>query len=138
MIVLDNILILDLDGVLITTPSWKRDEILDDGYSAFNHKCVETLNSILDETGFKIVLISARRLNVNIDQMNKYFRDRGVKEEIIAYVPNYNVSSRKEEIERFLSDYKPKNYLIIDDDRSLYDLKNINWIKTDPLIGLKK
>jgi len=34
-------LILDLDGVLITTPSWKADEMDADGYSKFNENCIK-------------------------------------------------------------------------------------------------
>jgi hypothetical protein len=40
-------LILDLDGVLITTPAWRVDEIDADGYSKFDMKCVSYLNTLL-------------------------------------------------------------------------------------------
>jgi len=140
MIKLDNIILLDLDGVLITTPSWKKDNIHDDGYSNFNPICVDKLNEILDETGYDLVLSSARRMWIDIDQMNVYFKNRGIKKSIIAYVPEYDVITRKEEIECFLNEYKPNNYLIIDDDKSLSDLKEEiknKWIQTYFMIGLK-
>jgi len=47
-------LILDLDGVLITTPIWKADEIDSDGYSKFNMNCVQNLNKLLIQSDFEI------------------------------------------------------------------------------------
>ena len=42
-----NAILLDLDGVLITTPNWKPDEIHCDGYSVFNKVAVANLNGLL-------------------------------------------------------------------------------------------
>ena len=42
-----NVILLDLDGVLITTPPWKQDELHDDGYSNFNYLAVDNLNKLL-------------------------------------------------------------------------------------------
>jgi len=138
--IIDNIVILDLDGVLITTPPWKRDARHEDGYSDFNPICVNKLNEILEETGYDIVLSSTRRIWVDIDQMNLYFENRGILKSIISYIPLYDVVSRKEEIELFLTEYEPNNYIIIDDDKSLSDLSEeikSKWIQTEFLIGLK-
>jgi len=136
---IDEVIIFDIDGVVITTPSWKSDIIHDDGYSDFNPKCVKNLNETLADTGYDIVLSSSRRKNVDIDQMNIYFKNRGIKANIVAYVPEYNVKTRREEIEMFIEEYKPINYLIMDDDKSLSDLKEeikTKWIQTYPMIGL--
>jgi len=59
-------LILDLDGVLITTPSWKADNIHSDGYSDFNKDCVINLNKLLLVENFEIWLSSMRRTTKNI------------------------------------------------------------------------
>ena len=141
---MDNIIILDLDGVLITSPSWESDNLHEDGYSDFNLNCVNNLNKIIKDTGYDIVLSSSRRLKVDIYKMNEYFRNRGVSKEIIAYIPDYNVDderklNRREEIEIFLETYQPKNYLILDDDKSLSganeEIKS-NWIQTYLMTGL--
>jgi len=139
---MDNIVILDLDGVLIPTYPWKPDKIHEDGYSDFNSICVTNLNRILKDTGYDIVLSSTRRKRVDIDTMNEYFKNRGVLKPIKLYVPDYDDGkrlSRREEIERFLEEYQPENYLILDDDKSLSgaseEIKS-NWIQTYMAIGL--
>jgi len=140
---LDNIILLDLDGVLITTVPWESDKMHEDGYSDFNPVCVTNLNRILKDTGYDIVLSSMRRTKVDIDKMNEYFKDRGVDKEIIAYVPDYSLEglrfNRRSEIEKFLDEHEPKNYLIIDDDKSLSgaseEIKD-NWIQTYLMTGI--
>ena len=134
---MDNIILLDLDGVLITTPPWKEDKLHEDGYSDFNPECVKKLNALVKKTGHKIVLSSMRRTQVDINKMNEYFKSRGVEYPIVAYVPEYSTKniwySRRMEIEKFLEEYKPKSYLIIDDDKSLCDASEeirSNWIQT--------
>lgn len=138
---MNNIILLDLDGVLIKSATWRKDEIHEDGYSDFHPTCVKSLNKILEETGYDIILSSSRRVDVRISKMNEYFETRGVNKPIEDYVPIYReANSRREEIEMFLLEYKPENYLIIDDDKSLSDASEeikSNWIKTDSMIGLK-
>ena len=140
---MDNIILLDLDGVLITTVPWEPDKIHEDGYSDFNSICVTNLNRIITDTGYDIVLSSARRVNVDINQMNIYFKNRGVIKPIKAYVPIYSTETiwyaRRREIEKFLEEHKPKNYLIIDDDKSLFSSSEeiqSNWIQTYLMTGL--
>ena len=141
---MNKIIILDLDGVLITTPHWKPDRMHKDGYSDFNADSVEKLNRILEFTGYKIVLSSTRRKRVDKDRMNEYFKARGIIQEIVAYVPDYDVEgerslTRREELERFISEHKPEEYFILDDDKSLFgaseDIKS-RWIQVDPMKGL--
>ena len=142
---MNNIILLDLDGVLIIHAPWRRLDIHEDGYSDFDPVCVRNLNTLIEETGYDIVLSSARRTAVDIDQMNSYFKVRGVSKEIVAYVPDYNVEgepwkTRREELELFLEENKPENYLIIDDDKSLSDATEeikSNWIQTYLTGGLK-
>lgn len=143
---MDNIILLDLDGVLITTAQWKPDSMHEDGYSDFNPECVEKLNELVKETGYSIVLSSDRRRGADIDKFNERFKARGVKESIVAYVPDYNEGTKKpwlnrrQEIELFLEEFKPDNYLILDDDKSLCDVSKeikANWIQTYMSIGFK-
>ena len=143
---MNNIILLDLDGVLITTANWRADDIHEDGYSDFDDECVQKLNTLADETGYDIVLSSDRRRGVGIEKMNERFKARGVEKPIIAYVPDYNEGTdavwlnRRQEIEMFLEEFKPDNYLILDDDKSLSgaseEIKS-NWIQTYMSIGLK-
>ena len=116
-------LILDLDGVLITTPLWKTDEIDLDGYSSFNKECVSNLNELLASAEFEMWLSSTRRTQKTIDEFNRIFEFRNIKQPIFGFLPEYEgCKSRKEEIEKFIAKEKLSSYLIIDDDKSLTEL----------------
>lgn len=116
-------IILDLDGVLITTPSWKADELDSDGYSKFNESCVENFNTLLERIDAKIWLSSTRRTKKTLSEFNLIFKHRKIIKQIDGFIPEFDdCVSRKEEILKFIDIQQPKNYLIIDDDKSLNDL----------------
>lgn len=134
-----NYLILDLDGVLITTPTWKPDPLNSDGYSDFQKSTVNNLNILLDSAELEIWLSSSRRTQKSIKEFNNIFVNRGINQAIGGFLPESPVkSSRLDEIQNFLRTLGSSNYLIIDDDKTLGGLeprqKNM-WIQTDPLIG---
>ena len=115
-----KILILDLDGVLITTPTWKADEMDSDGYSKFNNDCVENLNELLTIEDYDIWLSSTRRIVKTLDEFNLIFAHRKIKKPISGFLPEYEeCKNRREEVERFINDSEIKEFLIIDDDKSL-------------------
>lgn len=115
-----KVLILDLDGVLIITPPWKADRIHLDGYSDFNEVCVNTLNQLLSQTNFEIWLSSSRRAVKTLTEFNQIFSNRGIDREIVGFLPEYiDCNNRKEEIVRFIQEFKISEFLIIDDDKSL-------------------
>ncbi len=117
------LLLLDLDGVLITTPPWKREEQLSDGYSAFSKNCVSNLNRILELGRFEIWLSSSRRKAKTILEFNQIFDFRGINQSITGMLPEYpREYSRKQELESFLSQKPDSSFLILDDDKSLNDL----------------
>jgi len=107
---------------------------------------VQKLNTLTEDTGYDIVLSSDRRRGVGIEKINERFKARGVEKPIIAHVPDYNEGidavwlNRRQEIEMFLVEFKPDNYLILDDDKSLSgaseEIKS-NWTQTYMSIGLK-
>lgn len=116
-------LILDLDGVLITTPSWKADEIDSDGYSKFNKNCVDNLNKLLSQSNFEIWLSSTRRTVKTLLEFNQIFKNRNIENEIKGFLPEYqDCKNRKDEITRFIEEYKISDFLIVDDDKSLNGL----------------
>lgn len=124
-----RILILDLDGVLITTPNWKPDRIHSDRYSDFNEFCVKNLNQLLALVEFDIWLSSTRRTVKTLSEFNQIFKNRGIKNNIIGFLPEYsNCKNRKEEVLNFIAEYKVSNFLIIDDDKSFNGME----------IGIKK
>lgn len=136
---MDNVILLDLDGVMITTKPWESDFILADDFAEFNPRAIAKLNQLLKETGYDIVLTSARRYVHDIDQMNEFFKTRGIEGQIIDYLPLYDVNlrySRFDEVMRFLQKHRPNNYLMIDDDKSMSKFGFEKLIQTDPMIGL--
>jgi hypothetical protein len=116
-------IILDLDGVLITTPPWKSDEFLEDDYSKFNENCVENLNSVLNLFPCKIWLSSTRRLVKTKDEFNSIFSKRKIINPITDFLPDRpDLKTRREEVLNFLDQKQFKNFIIIDDDKSLNSL----------------
>ncbi|WP_397362273.1 HAD domain-containing protein [Olleya sp. R77988] len=121
----DKLLILDLDGVLITNPSWKADRIHSDGYSEFNKSCVENLNRLLTLAEFDIWLSSTRRTVKTLNEFNLIFKNRGIKKDIVGFLPEYtDCRNRKEEILKFITEFQASDFLIIDDDKSLNGLES--------------
>lgn len=140
-----TVLFLDLDGVLITTPSWRKDEMDTDGYSKFNSKCVENLNTLLETQYFEIWLSSSRRKNKTQQEFNELFSLRGITGNIAGFLPIHKERvSRKEEIETFIKENQITEFLILDDDKSLNGLevklkqnlvltKNLNGFNSEKL-----
>jgi len=119
-----SLLILDLDGVLITTPTWKADEIDSDDYSKFNEDCITNLNNLLSKWEFEIWLSSTRRTIKTLEEFNQIFSNRNIKNQISGFLPEYdNCKTRKDEILRFIEEQNTSNFLIIDDDKSLNELE---------------
>ncbi len=134
-----KVLILDLDGVLITTPPWKPDTVHEDGYSDFNDECVSNLNTLLTITDFEIWLSSTRRLRKTLKEFNQIFKNRNIEKEISGFLPDYpTCTNRKEEVLNFIVNYNIDDYLILDDDKSLNGLKTEvkrNLVATELTIG---
>lgn len=116
-------LILDLDGVLITTRPWKTDEIHQDGYSNFNAESVKNLNKLFQVTNFEIWLSSTRRIKKSLEEFNQIFQNRNIEGKIKGFLPVHEQNfSRRKKVEYFIEHQQLDKYLIIDDDKSLNDL----------------
>ncbi|MFD2562637.1 HAD domain-containing protein [Aquimarina rubra] len=134
-----NLIILDLDGVLILTPNWKSDEMHSDGYSEFNGDCVRNLNSLMDNLDAELWLSSTRRLSKDLKQFQEIFKNRNIKAPLVGFLPGGTLGTeRKIEIDTFLDHEPIRNFLIIDDDKSLNGLESDRkqfWVQTELLIG---
>lgn len=136
------LIFLDIDGVMVPGASWKVPEFLEDGFPVFTQKSVNSLNSILSpET--RVILSTSHRNRYTIDEWRKIFARRGLQvKNLDRLPPSSGFTKRKEEILNWFSNHKNKkldNFLIIDDDKSLYglpkELKD-HLIITSPLVGL--
>lgn len=136
-------ILLDIDGVMVTTPSWKPVKYLDDNFAAFDAAAVKFLNKIIQKTNASIILTTSHKSTFNNIEWKAIFEKRGIKTNSIECLEkNYENLNRKEEILRWFKNRTDNdNYVIIDDDKSLNglstDIKK-NFIMTDKHIGINE
>ncbi|MDJ1481221.1 HAD domain-containing protein [Cytophagaceae bacterium YF14B1] len=117
-------ILLDIDGVFITTPIWKPDMLHEDGYSDFCQDCVQNFNELVQQIDARIIVTSSRRYTKTKEELALIFQNRGIFTPIGALLPIYeNVNNRKEELTLFILQNMYEKYLIIDDDLSLHELE---------------
>jgi len=121
------IILLDIDGVLVTTPPWKKVNLLDDGFMEFNHISTQLLLKLYEKTNAEIVLTTSHRINYSVDQWEKIFRYRGLPFKTISKINEVvdvqKIGRRSCEINEWVTKYGfDKNYVIIDDDLSINSL----------------
>ncbi len=135
------LILLDIDGVMLSASSWKPVEKLDDGFSNFSPRAVSNLQRIISETGASIVLTTSHKSTYSLHQWHNIFKKRGINVSIVGKLDdNTTFLSRKEEILNWQFKNKGINdYVIIDDDKSLNGLpSNIKEkvVLTSPMVGL--
>jgi len=117
------LILLDIDGVMIPANSWKRPEFENDGFPKFSRKATNSLQKIISETGAGILLTTSHKSNYYIDEWRKIFSNRGVKDAKIRKLnKNANYLNRREEVMRWLEKTNEKEFVIIDDDKTLNSL----------------
>lgn len=137
-----KIIFLDIDGVLNSFDNQdslqedffarnggdfiKKDTTINDGIFQdkhgimFDQRCVRWLNTIVNETGAKIVLSSDWR-HRGLDKIQQLWKDRNLPSEVIGITPHL-AKGRSEEIAEFLyeTDIKIGNIVILDDLKLLF------------------
>lgn len=119
-----KVIFLDIDGVLNTSYTKYRDEVLDD----FR---LDYLAKIVNKTHAKIVLTSTWRYNIskNFFSLKAYsnstkklieaLKERGLK--ISALLPDTPNNRRAEDISEFIKKHKVTRFVILDDELFNYD-----------------
>jgi hypothetical protein len=135
------IILLDIDGVMVTGNSWKRPEFLNDGFPAFSTKACNALQKIISETSADILLTTSHKSNYSIEEWKNIFNLRGIKfKNIYSLPPNKTYLNRKEEIMNWVNSFNDlPEFVIIDDDKSLNGLPEFiknKLIQTNASIGL--
>lgn len=117
-------ILLDIDGVMVPTFSWKSATFSDDDFMIFSTKAVVALNKILEQTNATIILTTSHKGNFTIDQWRNIFIKRNILITAIGKLPdNITHRSRLEEVLNWLNTNQVNDcYVIIDDDKSLNDL----------------
>lgn len=138
------VILLDIDGVLVTTPAWKAPELLPDGFPKFNTNAAGCLMEILSRTNAEIILTTTHRISYSINQWEEIFKVRGIKVNSIAKLNMRStiesMPDRGTEIREWVEKSGvEKRFVIIDDDTSInklpYSIKS-RFVQTNPLIGL--
>lgn len=137
------ILLLDIDGVMETSPSWKKPEFLEDKFYKFNENSRKNLIEIINKINPEIILTTTHRINYNLMEWNQIFELRGIKVGKISKINDAkkatDIKKRNVEIEEWFSNNRTAEFLILDDDKSLNELtdnlKN-RWIQIDSMLGI--
>ena len=80
------ILLLDIDGVLEISPSWKKPEFLEDNFYKFNEQAQKNLIEIIDKINPEIILTTTHRINYNLTEWNQIFKLRGINVDKISKI----------------------------------------------------
>ena len=139
-------ILLDIDGVLVTTPIWRTSELLADGFLKFNERAVNNLVYIISETAASVVLTTTHRINFSLDEWYSLFEARGIAIKSISKINEKksidSLGKRSDEIQVWVDQFgETENYVIIDDDLSINSLPELiksRWVMTKPMIGLNK
>lgn len=136
-------ILLDIDGVMVTTPSWQRPELEEDGFMKFNERARDNLALLIAATGAHMVLTTTHRVNFDIETWKHLFHARGLYVTSLSKINAQTIfnpkENRAEEILKWIdSPGADKNYVIIDDDPSIHALPATikeRWVRTSSLIG---
>jgi len=116
------LIFLDIDGVMVPAKPWKVPEMMDDGFPMFTQKATTALNSLLSPKT-RVILTTSHRDRYSIDQWRVIFENRGIHIEELDRLAPYTFAKRKDDIQQWFDSHTvPKDFIIIDDDTSLYAL----------------
>jgi hypothetical protein len=140
------IILLDIDGVLETTPTWRQVELHTDGFMRLNDNALENLSILHRKTNASIVLTTTHRISYDEAKWKEIFSSRGLFFENISKINDKaelnQLLDRGAEIKEWVENKgQNQNYVIIDDDSSINSLPDKikeRWVSTKPLIGFDK
>ncbi|EIJ38951.1 hypothetical protein JoomaDRAFT_1953 [Galbibacter orientalis DSM 19592] len=135
------LLYLDIDGVMVPANSWRRPEILEDGFPEFSPNAVRSLDRIISNLSADIVLTTSHKHKYTLKEWYNIFKRRNINVNKITRLPrNINHLNRKDElINWFNGKHLKDKFIIIDDDKSLNALPKFlkdRLIQTSGSVGL--
>jgi len=149
-----KIIFLDIDGVLNSQLFYTNrgnnegDSKEDYHLHQLDSESIIFLNSLIEETGAKVVLSSTWRMGNTMPYMQSLLEKKGFIGEIIAYTPilHYEGALRGNEIYLWIQQHTEmlgvstgsdfKEYVIFDDDSDMLLWQRNNFIQIDPYAGL--
>lgn len=147
-----KVIFLDIDGVLNSQETCDKfaDEFEENGYGGFfketdaithrdvlwGQELVDKLRIIAESTGAEIVVSSTWRKYFSIEKFKEMFSLYGWENApIIDKTQNLN-TQRGFEINKWLTNNKIDNYLILDDSTDFLPEQLVNFVNTNPFIGI--
>ncbi len=135
------LIFLDIDGVMLPANSWRKPEILEDGFMNFNQAATIALQKIISETAGDIILTTSHKSKYSINKWKNIFKNRNIIANNFSKLPENTLHlNRKDEILNWLNANNIyDNFIIIDDDKSLNELPvaiKDKLIQTNSSIGL--
>src|SRR6056297_3057519 len=86
-------------------------------------KAVDSLNIIIDETQASIVLTTSHKTRFTLDNWKELLKSRGINVSNVKMTKDQGIGiSRKDEIIDWFNENNREDFVVIDDDKSLYDL----------------
>ncbi len=135
-------ILLDFDGVLITTPSWRKVARLDDGFLAFNPQCACNVAEVVAHYSAEVVLTTTHRIHYDNQTRQQLLANRGIITHKVSKINevkhHFEIGNRCDEIMQWVEQQANTNFIIIDDDKSLNNLPptiKYKWIQTDFMLG---
>jgi len=122
-----RVLFTDIDGVL--NPHWSK---------KWSKNAIMIYNQVCNEFDLKPVITSTWRIAHTKEQLQKIFSNQGINVEIYDYTPLIDQADRGLEIQKWLSDNKCDNYVVIDDKVSDIVKYVSNVVHCRSWIGLSK
>lgn len=136
------LILLDIDGVMVPASSWKRPEFESDGFPRFSRKATISLQKIISETGAEIVLTTSHKSSYYVGQWRNMFTTRGLLNAKISKLnKNSTHLTRREEVLRWVAKSNEREFVIIDDDKTLNNLPPMiksRLVQTSATVGLNE
>lgn len=134
------LLYIDVDGVMVPASSWRKLEILEDGFPEFSSAAVKSLDKIISKSGAEIVLTTSHKFKYSLKEWINIFNRRNINIKKITRLPeNVHHLDRKQELLNWLNTNKQgADFIILDDDKSLNALPSIlksKLIQTSASVG---
>jgi 16S rRNA C1402 (ribose-2'-O) methylase RsmI len=126
---------------MVPANSWRKPEILEDGFPEFSPNAVKSLERIISHSSADIVLTTSHKHKYTLKEWDTIFKRRNINVNKITRLPkNINHLNRKDElINWFTAKHLKDNFIIIDDDKSLNGLPEYlkdKLIQTSGSVGL--
>ena len=132
---------LDIDGVMVPASSWRKLEILEDGFPEFSLRATDALNKIIARTDADIILTTSHKHTFTLEGWMEIFKRRNIIVNNIRRLPENtsNLTRKQELLEWFTPENYTEKFIIIDDDKSLNGLPEIlksKLVQTSGSVGL--